>query len=72
MLNNPMLAIIGAAKNGGNPMQVLQQMAGQNPQVRNFMQMVQGKTPQQLEQMARNMARERGTSVENVIKQLGL
>ena len=70
-MNNPMIALVNAAKNGGNPIQMIQQMAGQDPQMRQFMQMVNGKNPQQLRQMAENMARERGTNVEAVIKQLG-
>lgn len=70
-MNNPVIALVNAAKNGGNPMQMIQQMAGQDPQMRQFMQMVNGKSPQQLRQMAENMARERGTNVEAVIKQLG-
>lgn len=70
-MNNPVIALVNAAKNGGNPMQMIQQMAGQDPQIRQFMQMVNGKNHQQLRHMAENMARERGTNVEAVIKQLG-
>ena len=70
-MSNPVIALVNAAKNGGNPMQMIQQMAGQDPHMRQFMQMVNGKNPQQLRQMAENMARERGTNVEAVIKQLG-
>lgn len=71
-MNNPMIALVSAARNGGNPMQLMQQMAGQNPQIRQAMQMIQGKSPQQLEQIARNMAKESGTSIEAVMRQLGL
>ena len=70
-MNNPVIALVNAAKNGGNPMQMMQQMAGNDPRMRQFMQMVNGKNPQQLRKMAENMARERGTNVEAVIKQLG-
>lgn len=70
-MNNPVITLVNAAKNGGNPMQMIRQMAGQDPQMRQFMQMVNGKDPQQLRQMAENMARERGTNLEAVIKQLG-
>ncbi len=70
-MNNPVISLVNAAKNGGNPMQMIQQMAGQDPQMRQFMQIVNGKNPQQLRQMAENMARERGTNVEAVMKQLG-
>ena len=53
-------------------MALLQQMAVQNPQAAQVMQMMRGKTPQQMEQIARNMAKERGTSVEDIARQLGL
>lgn len=71
-MNNPMIALVNAARNGGNPLQLMQQMAGQNPQIRQAMQMIQGKSPQQLEQIARNMAKESGTSIEAIVRQLGL
>lgn len=70
-MNNPMIALVNAAKNGGNPVQLMQQMAGQDPQVRQALQMIRGKNAQQLEQMARNMAKERGTSIEAIVQQLG-
>jgi transposase-like protein len=43
-----------------------------NPQVRQVMQMMNGKTPEQLRQMANNMAAERGTTVEDIARQLGI
>ena len=63
-MNNPMMAMLQMARNGGNPMQMLQQMAGQNPQAAQAMRLIQGKNPQQLRQTAENMAKQRGTSVE--------
>ena len=51
---------------------MLQQMANQNPQVRQFMQMINGKSPQQLENITRNAARERGVNLEDLMKQFGL
>ena len=71
-MNNPLMAMMQMAKSGGNPMQMLQQMAGRDPQIRQVMQMMIGKNPQELRQMANNMARERGTTVEDVARQLGL
>lgn len=71
-MNNPLMAMMQMAKSGGNPMQMLQQMAGRDPQIRQVMQMMNGKNPQELRQMANNMARERGTTVEDVARQLGL
>ena len=72
MGNGPMAMMIRAAQGGGNPMQILGQLAGKNPQMAQGMQMVQGKDAQQLEQMARNMARERGVSVEQIMNTLGV
>ncbi len=71
-MNNPLMAMINLARSGGNPMALIQQMAGNNPQVAQMMNMVKGKNPQQLRSMAENMAKERGTSIENVTRQLGL
>lgn len=71
-MNNPLAAMAQLAKTGGNPMQMIRQMAGQDPRMRQFMQMVNGKSPQQLRQMAENMAKERGTTVEEIARNLGI
>ncbi len=72
MTNNPMMGLVNLARNGGNPMTLIQQIAGQNPQMRQALSMVQGKTPDQLKQMAENMAKERGVTVEQIAKNIGL
>lgn len=71
-MNNPLMAVINAMRKGGNPMTLIQQMAMQNPQMKQFMQMVQGKSTEQLRQMAENMAKERGVSINDVARQLGI
>lgn len=71
-MNNPLLAMVQLAKTGGDPMQMIRQMAGRDPRMRQFMQMVNGKSPQQLRQMAENMAKERGTTVEEIARNLGI
>lgn len=71
-MNNPLFALVNAMQSGKNPMALVQQMAARDPQMRQFMQMVNGKSPEQLRQMAENMARERGTTVDAIIRQLGL
>lgn len=70
--NNPMLQMMGMLRSGRNPNAILQSMAMNNPQVRQVMQMMNGKTPEQLRQMANNMAAERGTTVEDIARQLGI
>lgn len=72
MMNNPLMGLVNLARNGGNLMMLMQQMAGQNPQMQQAMSMIQGKTPEQLKQMAENMAKERGMTVEQVAKNIGL
>lgn len=53
-------------------MGMIQQMAQSNPQMAQAMQFIQGKSPQQLQQIATNMAKERGTTVEQIARQMGL
>ena len=72
MGNNPMSMLLRAAQGGGNPMQIISQMAGNNPQMQNGLQMIQGKSVRELEQMARNMAKERGTDVNEIMRSLGI
>ena len=72
MMNNPIMALLNVARNGGNPMQLMQQLAMQDPRIAQAQQMMQGKSPQQLRQMAENMARERGTDLQSVARSLGI
>lgn len=69
--NNPMSMIMQMMR-GGNPMQMLQQMAQNNPQAAQAMNMIQGKNPQQIQQIARNMAKERGVNIEDMMRQFGM
>lgn len=71
-MNNPMMMILNAARNGGNPMTIMQQLAGQNPQAAQAMKMIQGKNPQQLRSTAENMAKERGVTLSEVAQRYGL
>lgn len=71
-MNNTMMQLLSIVRQGGNPMQMIQQMAANNPQAAQAMRIMQGKSPEQLKQIATNMARERGMSVEQVMQQLGI
>lgn len=66
------MQMVQMMRTGGNPMQMMQQMAAQNPIMRQAMDMARGKSPQELRQIADNMARQRGTTVEDIARQLGL
>lgn len=72
MMMNPMMQLVSLMKSGGNPQQLLMNMAQNNPQVQQVMQMVQGKSHAELRQMAQNIAAQRGTTIEDVARQLGI
>ena len=69
---NPINMIMSAFNSGISPMSVLQQLAGNDPRMGQAMQMLQGKSPAELQQMAMNMAKERGTTVEQIAQSLGI
>jgi hypothetical protein len=71
MLNNP-LQLIGLLQNSNNPMGVLQQLLGNNPQYRQVMQMIQGKSPQEIEQYVRNLYQSQGQDINQIASQFGL
>lgn len=69
---NPMMRMIQLMRNGQSPMGMMQEMAMQDPRAQQAVNMIQGKSPQQLEQTARNMAREKGIDLDMVMRQMGL
>ncbi len=78
---NPLMMIGQMMKNGGNPQQIFQQMMRNNqivnnPMAKNAMEMLQKGDSSGLQSMAENLAKERGTTIENirneVMKQFGM
>lgn len=63
---NPM-QLMGLLNQSNNPMELIQNMAGQNPLVGRALQMGQGKSVDELKVIAKNLARQRGMDE----KQLG-
>ena len=70
--NNPMAQIMQMMQGGQNPAAILDMMSGVSPQVRQLKDIMRGQSPAELEQMARNMARERGTTIEDIARSLGI
>lgn len=70
--NNPMQMIMASLQRGGNPNALLAQLARQNPQVAQVMNLLGGKTPEQQRTIAENIARERGVNLEDLMRQLGI
>lgn len=72
MMNNPMFQIMSAMRGGQNPMQMMQQMAMRDPRAAQAMQIVRGKSPQELQRIAQNMAKERNIDLNALRNSLGL
>ena len=66
---NPM-QIMAMLQNSVNPMQMLTQMAQQNPMMGRAMQMGKGKNEVQLKETVRNLAKQRGMSDEQLQQML--
>lgn len=68
---NPMMAIMQMMKGGGNPQAMIQKMMGnnqiaQNPMAMNAMEMFQSGNIDGLKSLAENLAKEKGTTVDDV------
>lgn len=69
---NPMAMLMQMMRTrSGNPATLLEQLARQNPAMRQAMDMTRGKSPQEVRQIADNMARQRGTTVEDILRRMG-
>ena len=71
-MNNPVGQLMQMLQSGQNAGPMLDMLAQFNPQVRQVRDMMRGKSPAELEQMARNMARERGTTIEDIARSMGI
>jgi hypothetical protein len=64
--------MLGMIQNSGNPMAMITQMFGSNPQFNQVMQMIQGKNPKELEQYVRNVYQSNGQDINMIARQFGL
>ena len=71
MLNNP-LQLMGMLQGTQNPIALMQQLFGSNPQFRQVMQIAQGKSPQELEQYVRNVCKNQNIDINQLANQFGL
>ena len=74
MFQNPM-QILNLLQNNANPMGLMNQMFGSNPIYQQVMQMTQGKNPNQIQQIIKNVAHEKGMNEQQLnqfINQFGL
>lgn len=69
---NPLQMLMSAMQQRINPMTYLQQQSQRVPAFGQLSRMIQGKSSQQLREMAEGMARERGTTLDAVAQQMGI
>ena len=63
-----LMQLAGMLQNSGNPMAMLQQMAGNNPMMAQALKMAQGGNPQEI---VMNLAKERGIDVNQLTQLAG-
>jgi hypothetical protein len=68
---NP-LQLLTQFQQAQNPMALMSQFCGNNPQMKQVLDNLQNKSPQELEQYARNMAKSRNTDLKQFLGQFGL
>lgn len=68
---NP-LQMLGALQKAKNPMALLNQLAGQNPQLKRVMEVMNGKSPQELREYVQNVAQTQGVDLNQLAQRMGL
>lgn len=72
MNGNPLMMALQMAQAGKNPMGMIQQALGGNPQMAQAMNLIKGKNMNELRTTAENMAKERGINLEQMAQNMGL
>ena len=67
---NPM-QMLGMLQNSQNPSMLMESLMVQNPLLSRAMQMAQGKNPQELAMIARNLAKQQGMNDQQFAQLLG-
>ena len=70
--NSPLVQVAMAMRQGQDPLQVLQRLAAQDPRAAQAIHLLQNKSPQQLREIAENMAKERGTTTADIARSMGI
>lgn len=71
IMNSPVMQLVNAVR-GGNPQEAFQQMVGQNPQMKQAADAIQGQSPQQMSDYMKNMAQQKGVDLGQLASQLGM
>lgn len=68
---NP-LQMLQALQKAQNPKALLQQLSGNNPQLKRVMEVIEGKSPQELKQYVKNVAQTQGIDLNQLAQKMGL
>lgn len=72
MQNNPIMKLVQVMKSGGNPQALIQQMAGSNPQMKQIMDTVNGKSQQEMSEYIKSAAQQKGVDLGQLAKSIGM
>lgn len=72
MQKNPIMQVISMLKNGGNSQAIVQQMVGNNPQMKQIMDTVSGKSQQEMNEYIKNAAQQRGVDLTQLAQSIGM
>ena len=64
--------MLGMLQKAQNPFGLLQQLSQNNPQLKRVMEIMQGKSPKELEQYVRNTAQTQGIDLNKLAQKMGL
>ena len=70
--NDTMRQLMEAARAGKRPLDVLPQLAKQDPTVRQAMEIISGNAPQAVTGIIQNLAAKRGVSIPQLMQRMGL
>lgn len=71
--NSPFMKMANLLRSGGNPQALLNQMmGGNNQQMSQVMQIVNGKNPSEMGSMINDLAKQRGVNVKDLISSIGV
>lgn len=68
--NDALTTLITILKTGGNPQAVLNSMAAQNPKIGEALQLLQGKSSQDMENICRNLCKQKGIDFDSTLQQV--
>ena len=72
MINNPVIELMNAMRSGRNPMDLMQRMAMGDPRAAQALNIIRGKTPNELKNIAQNMAREQNIDLAELQQMFGM